>query len=266
MPDNSAQNDHRTLGWFMSVCEAARDAAFKNWANEFRLSALESAESLVAAYQACDKLARSQVDEYVQRTLTPADFEAYQQLKSGFEKVSAALTAPVERMLYWAEKLGLCKANDNVEVVLGAIGRHMIAVHGWNRFQVNHTDCSAIADILKKDAQQSDPKGHSASDYDDRGGVTAGDEPTVAVSRQAWVILKILVNSPTPLLRSDLTGKSDPDEATELLPNDEETIGDYLRELIGERLAERPYGNRKGAVATSAGRQYVASHRTTAIQ
>jgi len=91
-------------------------------------------------------------------------------------------------------------------------------------------------------------------------GENRGDTSLPTVSRSAWVVLKRLVKSPTPLHRRDFAGKPDPDDQAFLLPSDEETIGDYLNELIEKRYATRPEGPRKGATATESGRRYVADH------
>jgi hypothetical protein len=60
--------------------------------------------------------------------------------------------APLERMVHWATKLGLCKATDDMDTIFAATGGHMIANHRWHRYRFNHTDCGTIADILEKDA------------------------------------------------------------------------------------------------------------------
>ncbi|MFH1110709.1 MAG: hypothetical protein V1790_16150 [Planctomycetota bacterium] len=86
-----------------------------------------------------------------------------------------------------------------------------------------------------------------------------GDRALLKLSPPAWVILKRLVKSPTPLHRKDLAGKADPDDPAFLLPSDEETIGDYLTELIEKRFATR-LAPRKGATATEAGRRYMIGH------
>lgn len=84
------------------------------------------------------------------------------------------------------------------------------------------------------------------------------------LSRPLLAILKRLVASPTPLHRSDLAGKADPGDSKFLLPSDEETIGDYLNQLIDKKYADRPFGPRKGAVATEMGKRFVVEHRSDA--
>lgn len=95
---------------------------------------------------------------------------------------------------------------------------------------------------------------------DDKADSPISAKPITTLSPSAWVILKRLVKSPTVLFRKDLAGKADPNDATFLLPNDEETIGDHITELIDRGFAIRAKGPRSGVTATEVGLQYVIDH------
>jgi len=82
-------------------------------------------------------------------------------------------------------------------------------------------------------------------------------------SRAAWVLLQHLCESPSPMRREDFCGKADPYDEKYILPEDLGTIGGYLNEVIEAGYACRPRGPRSGAVATDAGRRFVAEYRRT---
>ncbi|MDO8631769.1 MAG: hypothetical protein Q7R41_14875 [Phycisphaerales bacterium] len=152
---------------FLSVYRTAFDAALQDRLRELHFAECTTGKACAEVYLAAEKLARGRVDEYVQRNLSATDYERYKLTDRFYSALGAKLDAPFERMIYRAAKLGICKATDGINGaggIMDTLGRYMIAVHGWTRFQFEHTDCGTIADILEKDAiDVADPAEHAAT-------------------------------------------------------------------------------------------------------
>ena len=105
-----------------------------------------------------------------------------------------------------------------------------------------HQDRAAIIDPVQPDGdahggETARPwKPAAPTEYAPAAVEKQGDKALPTVSRPAWVVLKRLVKSPTPMHRKDFAGKPDPGDRVFLLPSDEETIGDYLVAVAGAVL------------------------------
>jgi hypothetical protein len=95
---------------FLSVHESAFDAALQDTLRELHFAECTTGKACADVYLAAEKLARGRVDEYVQRSLSAADYERYKAFYRYTFALASLLTAPAERTDYWAEKLGIYKA------------------------------------------------------------------------------------------------------------------------------------------------------------
>ncbi len=137
---------------FLAIYKSAFDEALQDALRELHFAECTTGETLAEVFLAAEKLARGRVDEYVQRRLSATEYEKYKMFHDFTFAVASWVTAPAERTDYWAERLGIYKATDGIASNSIALGRYMIAKHGWTRYRFENANYVTIADILEKDA------------------------------------------------------------------------------------------------------------------
>jgi len=135
---------------FDSIHESARKAVCNALLKEWHFDEYPSADLLVTAVERSSN--QTAIDDHVKENYPPAVYERFHETGEAWLKIGSGLFAPLQRMMHWATKLGLCKATDNLDTVFAATNLHMIAVHRWHDHQCKHADLGIIADILEKDA------------------------------------------------------------------------------------------------------------------
>lgn len=88
-----------------------------------------------------------------------------------------------------------------------------------------------------------------------------GGDSSPVLKRPAFVMLKLLARSASPMKRGDFANKPDPDDEKFTLPSDHKTIGNYVHTLIEAGFA-KSHGERSGVAITESGRKFVTDRRS----
>jgi len=273
MADNEPEKSN-----FIQIYRECFAAALHDSLDELHFRDFPSAE----AYLIAERTARSRTDEYVQRRLSPDEYQKYQATDKALKTiVSIGGATGMEQILYWAEKLGICAPDDDVEHIVDRVRRYCVAEHGLFRHQFDELDVYQVADILKLDAKakglgKPDETTPGAGQGDER----AADAPAGAARRDRrptsdslegyaptetyetvpfvpsandWLVLRALDSAKHLMKQADL------EAATEELGTSlsRRTIGPILQKLQKLNIVEFPNGERSGARLTAAGRTLV---------